>query len=59
MLNDLNCPSCDSASVVYQEISDDSPVVCGVCGTFLATRGEFRHILERQAEGSGLNTTGC
>ena len=56
----LTCPNCDSPSVVYPEAAKDpAVVVCGGCGTFLATRGQFRQLLERQAVQSRLVTTGC
>ena len=46
----LTCPNCDSPSVVYPEATKDhAAVACGGCGTFLATRGQFRQLLERQA----------
>jgi hypothetical protein len=46
--------------VVYHDAStDDAAVMCGGCGTFLATRGQFRHLLERQTAQSRLVTTGC
>jgi uncharacterized Zn finger protein (UPF0148 family) len=60
MANDLACPSCDSPSVVYPEGSDDGPVVCGTCGTFLATLAQFRQFLNRQSAASEeQTTTGC
>ncbi len=57
---ELACSNCASISVVYDEMSSDDAVVrCGGCGTFLATRGQFRQLLERQAVRSRLVTTGC
>jgi ribosomal protein S27E len=56
----LTCPNCDSPSVVYPEATKDhAAVACGGCGTFLATRGQFRQLLERQAVQSRMVTTGC
>jgi hypothetical protein len=46
--------------VVYPEATKDhAAVACGGCGTFLATRGQFRQLLERQAVQSRMVTTGC
>ncbi len=56
----LLCRNCASISVVYHDTSnDDAAVMCGGCGMFLATRGQFRQLLERQAVRSRLVTTGC
>jgi hypothetical protein len=56
----LPCPNCDSPSVVYPEATKDhAAVACGGCGTFLATRGQFRQLLERQAVQSRMVTTRC
>jgi hypothetical protein len=60
MAIELACSNCASISVVYHEgSSDDAAVRCGGCGMFLATRGQFRQLLERQAVQSRLVTTGC
>jgi hypothetical protein len=60
MAEELACANCASISVVYHEASsDNAAVMCGGCGMFLATRGQFRKLLERQAVQSRLVTTGC
>jgi hypothetical protein len=59
MANDLNCPSRESPSVVYPESSDDGAVVCAACGRFLATLGQYRRLLQRDAGRSGMRTSGC
>jgi transcription initiation factor TFIIIB Brf1 subunit/transcription initiation factor TFIIB len=59
MPKEPTCPNCQSPSVIYPEDLDDGPVVCGACGAFLATRGQFRHFLERHAARSGVHTAGC
>jgi ribosomal protein S27E len=60
MAKELACPNCASISVVYHDAAkDDAPVMCGGCGMFLTTRGQFRRLLERQAVQSRLVTTGC
>jgi transcription elongation factor Elf1 len=59
MAEHLTCPNCESASVVYPDSSDDGPVICGVCGTFLATLAQYRQFLEQDAGTSGVQTTGC
>jgi transcription elongation factor Elf1 len=60
MAEELACPNCASISVVYHDAStDEAAVMCGGCGMFLATRSQFRHLLERQAAQSRLVTTGC
>jgi hypothetical protein len=51
---------CASISVVYHDApNDNAAVMCGGCGMFLSTRGQFRQLLERQAVQSRLVTTGC
>lgn len=59
MANELNCPSCESPSVIYPESSEDGPVVCAACGRFLATLRQYRRLLQRDAGRSGLQTSGC
>jgi ribosomal protein S27E len=60
MTEELTCPSCDSPTVVFHtETGDHAAVRCGGCGTLLATRGQFRQLLERHAAQSRLVTTGC
>jgi transcription elongation factor Elf1 len=60
MPEEFSCPSCGSPSVLYCDAADDDErVVCGTCGTFLATRIEFRKFVEGRAVRSGLHTSGC
>jgi transcription elongation factor Elf1 len=60
MAEELACPKCASISVVYHDAPNDhAAVMCGGCGMFLSTRGQFRQLLERQAVQSRLVTTGC
>jgi hypothetical protein len=60
MSEELACRNCASISVVYHGASnDDAAVMCGGCGMFLANRGQFRQLVERQAVRSRLVTTGC
>jgi hypothetical protein len=57
MAEELACPKC---AVVYHDApNDNAAVMCGGCGMFLSTRGQFRQLLERQAVQSRLVTTGC
>jgi transcription elongation factor Elf1 len=60
MIQELTCPNCDSPTVVFHKATKDRAVVrCGGCGTLLATRDQFRKLLERHAAQSRLVTTGC
>jgi transcription elongation factor Elf1 len=60
MTEDLRCPNCDSPTVVFsQATSERAAVRCGGCGKLLATRAEFRRLLQRHAAESRLVTTGC
>jgi transcription elongation factor Elf1 len=60
MTEELTCPNCDSPTVVFhKEANDRAAVRCGGCGTLLATRDQFRQLLERHATQSRLVTTGC
>jgi transcription elongation factor Elf1 len=60
MKEEFGCPSCGSPSVLYCDaIDDDERVVCGTCGTFLATRVEFRKFVESRAVRSGVHTSRC
>jgi transcription elongation factor Elf1 len=60
MIQELTCPNCDSPTVVFHKSTKDRAVVrCGGCGTLLATRDQFRQLLERHAAQSRLVTTGC
>jgi hypothetical protein len=60
MAEELTCPKCDSPAVVFHKVTNDHAAVrCGGRGTLLATRGQFRQLLERHAAQSRLVTTGC
>jgi transcription elongation factor Elf1 len=49
MTQELTCPNCDSPTVVFHKATNDRAVVrCGGCGTLLATRDQFRQLLERE-----------
>lgn len=60
MPEEFACPNCGSPSVVYPNVEeDDGRVECRACGTFLATRGQFRRFVETRAARSGGHTSGC
>jgi transcription elongation factor Elf1 len=60
MIEEFSCPNCVSPSVLYCGVADDDErVVCGTCGTFLATRVEFRKFVESRAVRSGVHTSRC
>jgi hypothetical protein len=60
MPKDFACPRCDSPSIVYPEMrDDDGHVVCGGCGKFLATCGQFRRLVEQRERCSAVHTSGC
>jgi hypothetical protein len=60
MAEELACPKCASISVVYHDAPNENAAeMCGGCGMFLSTRGQFRQLLERQAVESQLVTTEC
>jgi transcription elongation factor Elf1 len=60
MPEEFACPNCGSPSVVYPDVEeDDGRVECRACGTFLATRGQFRRFVETRAARSGGHTSGC
>ena len=60
MTEEFSCPNCGSPSVLYSDdAEDDERVVCGTCGTFLATRVEFRKFVEGRAVRSGVHTSRC
>jgi transcription elongation factor Elf1 len=56
MRKEFACPVCDSPAIVYSEEGEEDRVVCGGCGAFLATRDQFRRLIEQQAE---VQTSGC
>jgi hypothetical protein len=45
MDSEFACPRCDSPSVTYPDEGEDR-VVCAGCGAFLATRSQFRRLIE-------------
>jgi hypothetical protein len=60
MPEEFACPSCGSPSVVYPDAEEDNAcVVCRACGAFLATRGQFRQLVDGNAARSGEHTSGC
>jgi transcription elongation factor Elf1 len=60
MTEEFSCPNCGSPSVLYCDAAeDDEHVVCGTCGTFLATRVEFRKFVDGHATRSGVHTSRC
>jgi hypothetical protein len=52
------CPHCGAPSVVYPDEGEDS-VVCAGCGAFLATRSQFRRLIERWERHFEIRTSGC
>jgi ribosomal protein S27AE len=60
MTEEFSCPNCHSPSVLYSDAADDDErVLCGTCGTFLATRVEFRKLVESREIRSGVHTSRC
>jgi transcription elongation factor Elf1 len=61
MTEEFGCPNCGSPSVLYCDAAaeDDEHVVCGTCGMFLATRIEFRKLVEGSGVGSRVHTSRC
>jgi transcription elongation factor Elf1 len=56
MHKEFACPVCDSPAIVYPEEGEQDRVVCGGCEAFLATRNQFRRLVEEPAE---VQTSGC
>jgi hypothetical protein len=56
MREEFACSVCDSPAIVYPEEGEQDQVVCGGCGAFLATRKQFRRLVEEHAE---VQTSGC
>jgi hypothetical protein len=62
MRKEFACPVCDSPAIVYPEEGEEDEedeedrVTCGGCGAFLATRNQFRRLVEEHAE---VQTSGC
>jgi transcription elongation factor Elf1 len=55
-MREFACPVCDSPSIVYPEEGEEDRVVCGGCGAFVATRDQFRRLVEQNPE---VQTSGC
>jgi transcription initiation factor TFIIIB Brf1 subunit/transcription initiation factor TFIIB len=58
MGSEFACPHCESPSVVYPDEGEDR-VVCAGCGAFLATRSQFRRLVEMRERYSEIRTSGC
>jgi hypothetical protein len=56
MSEEFACAVCNSPEIVYPEDGEEDRVVCGGCGAFVATRGQFRRLVEEHAE---VQTSGC
>jgi transcription elongation factor Elf1 len=56
MRKEFACHVCDSAAIVYPEKGEEDRVVCGGCGAFLATRSQFRRLIDEHSE---VQTSGC
>jgi hypothetical protein len=56
MHKEFACPVCDSPAIVYPAEGEEDRVVCGGCGAFVATRDQFRRLVEQHAE---VQTSGC
>jgi hypothetical protein len=59
MGSEFGCPRCDSPSIAYPGEGEEDRVVCAGCGAFLATRSQFRRLIERREKRSEIRTTGC
>jgi transcription elongation factor Elf1 len=59
MGSEFACPRCDAPSVVYPDEGEDDRVICAGCGAFLATRSQFRRLIERRDKPSEIQTSGC
>jgi hypothetical protein len=46
MSEEFACPVCDSPAIVYPEEGEEDRVVCGGCGAFVATRDQFRRLVD-------------
>jgi hypothetical protein len=58
MGSEFACPHCSSPSVVYPD-EDEDRVICAGWGAFLATRSQFRQLIERRESHSEIQTSGC
>jgi transcription elongation factor Elf1 len=59
MPKEFACPRCGSPSVVYPDEGEDDRVVCDGCGAFVATRSQFRRIIDGREKHSQVQTSGC
>jgi predicted RNA-binding Zn-ribbon protein involved in translation (DUF1610 family) len=59
MGSEFACPRCGSPSIAYPDEGEEDRVVCTGCGAFLATRTQFRRLIERREKSSEIRTTGC
>jgi hypothetical protein len=46
-------------SIVYPDKVEDDRVVCDGCGAFLATRSQFRLVIDGPEKHSEVQTSGC
>jgi hypothetical protein len=56
MREEFACSVCDSPAIVYPKGGEEDQVMCDGCGAFLATRSQFRRLIEGPAE---PQTSGC
>jgi transcription elongation factor Elf1 len=59
MPKEYACPRCGSPSIIYPDEGKKDSVVCGGCGAFLATRSQFRRLVEPREARFETQTTGC
>jgi hypothetical protein len=59
MGSEFACRRCESPSIAYPDEGEEGRVVCDGCGAFLATRSEFRRLIERREMRSEVQTSGC
>jgi transcription initiation factor TFIIIB Brf1 subunit/transcription initiation factor TFIIB len=59
MGSEFACPHCDSPAVIYSDEPEEDRVVCAGCGAFLATRKQFRRLIDRREKHSEVQTSGC
>jgi transcription elongation factor Elf1 len=59
MGSEFACPRCDSPSIAYLDEGEEDRVVCAGCGAFLATRTQFRRLIEGREKSSEIRTSGC
>jgi len=55
--SEFACPCCDSPSVAFPDEGEDR-VVCAGCGAFIATRSQFRRLIERREGHPKIPTSG-